>query len=531
MQAVAPPPSGARRFGGLINDQNYMWWAALPIIMGMFIVIMDSSIVNVAISHIMNDFGSNIDDIEWVSTGYMLSAAIMMPTTGFLSERFGAKNLYVIAIALFTVASMLCGAAWDTGSLVFFRVLQGIVGGAIQPVAQAIVFQTFPPEKRGVSQALVGIGAMMAPMIGPTVGGYLVDYLSWRWIFYVNLIPGIVATLLAWAILRPNLTKKVDFDVWGFSLMATFLTTALLALSQGNSKGWGTPYIIGLFAVAFVTFGLFLIVALWRRHPVVYLDLFKFRTYAMGNVASVIMGIGLFGGMFLLPVFLQTLMGYDAIKAGLLMFPQGLMAGLMMVSSGLLFSRFDPRVPMVAGLGLVGASLIFQSHITLDSSTWDVVWPTMLRGMGMGLAFPSLNQTALAAIPIKRVGQASGLFNVTRQLGGSVGIAGLTTFLTMRTVFHQDVLGEAAAGNGVATQTIGQVAHDLISQGANPLVASQQAGAIVMGHLTQQVMVTAYQDTFWIAGIVMFLGLVPVLFMKRTPHTSGGDAGHMAVME
>jgi DHA2 family multidrug resistance protein len=235
--------------------------------------------------------------------------------------------------------------------------------------------------------------------------------------------------------------------------------------------------------------------------------------------------------MFLLPVFLQTLMGYDAIKAGLLMFPQGLMAGVMMVSSGILFRKLDPRIPMILGLGLVGVGLIAQSHITLDSSTWDVVWPTMLRGMGMGLAFPALNQTALAAIPIQRVGQASGLFNVTRQLGGSIGIAMMTAFLTTRTVFHQGLLGEAAAGNGVATQTIGQVAHDLISQGANPLVASQQAGAIVMGHLSQHIAVSAYQDTFFVAGLVMFAGLIPVLFMKRTPHTAADDASHMAVME
>jgi DHA2 family multidrug resistance protein len=530
MATIARAPQQRGPLAGLITDANYMWWAALPIILGMFIVIMDSSIVNVAISHIMNDFGSNVEEIEWVSTAYMLASAVMMPTTGFLGERFGKKKLYVVAIALFTIASMLCGAAWSAGSLIGFRVFQGVVGGAIQPVAQAILFETFPPEKRGLSQVLVGMGAMFAPMIGPTVGGYLVDYLSWRWIFYVNLVPGIVATAIAWAVLREGKTHPVSFDAWGFSLMATFLTTALLALSQGNSKGWSSPYIVALFAIAGLTFGGFLISSLWRREPVVRLDLFRYFNFAVGNVVSVMMGIGLFGGMFLLPVFLQGLMGFDAIQSGLLTLPQGLAAGVMMALSTKLFARFDPRVPMAAGMGLLGYSLILQAGMTLETSTSTIAFWVTLRGLGMGMAFPALNQLALASVPIQRVGQAAGLFNVTRQVGGSVGIALLSTLLTMRQVFHGALLGQDAYRTGAAPQLIQQLQGHLQGLGASVQVAQQQAGALVIGQLSQQAAVFAYQDVFFASGFAMLLGIVPVVFLRPGKRGQGGEgAGHMGM--
>lgn len=516
---TAPHPGP---LAGLITPQNYMWWVAIPVILGMFVVIMDSSIVNVALPHIMNDFGSNVEDIEWVTTGYMLAAAVMMPTTGFLGDRFGKKNIYVLAIALFTAASMLCGAAWSAPTLIFFRVLQGMVGGAIQPVAQAILFETFPPEKRGLSQALVGVGAMFAPMIGPTVGGYLVDYLSWRWIFYVNLVPGIVATFMAWAVIRRTGTRPVRFDYWGFVLMATFLSTGLLALSQGNTKGWGSTYILGLFVSSLVTFGLFLIVAMWRREPVVHLDLFKYGTYTAGAITSVLLGIGLFGGMFLVPLFLQTLMGYEAIETGLILLPQGLTAGIVMPLASILLGKIDPRIPMVGGFIALSGSLIGQSTLTPESPLHAVVFWTVLRGFGMGLCFSAMNQTALAAVPIQRIGQASGLFNVVRQVGGSLGIALLSTLLTQRTIFHSAILGQDALRTGVAPQMIQHLTQDMIiHHGSSAQVAQQQASALVLGQLSKQASVLAFQDVFLAAGVLMLFGIIPLMFMRRKPMPAG----------
>lgn len=514
-------------FRDLITDDNYMWWAAIPVILGMFIAIIDSSIVNVALPHMMSAFGSNVEEIEWVSTGYMLSAAIMMPTTGFLGDRFGRKKLYAVAIFLFTVTSMLCGAAWDVGSLVLFRVLQGVVGGAIQPVSQAIIFEAFPAHKRGMSMAIVGIGAMFAPMIGPTLGGYIVEYINWRWIFYVNLIPGLLATFMAMTVLRESKLKAVKFDGWGFALMAIFLSTFLMGFSQGNSKGWDSDYIVAMFVVAALSFAAFLVVELWRREPVVDLSLFKNVTYSAGTITSVIMGIGLFGGLFLLPVFLQNLMGYDAIQTGLLMMPSGLVVGLMMPVSGALLSRTDPRVPMIAGLALMATSLFLQAGMTPDTGLWTLVGWTVLRGIGMGLAFPAMNQTSLAAAPIHKIGQASGLFNVTRQVGGTFGIAVLSTMLTQRQAFHTAILGQDAAHSGMAMQAIAGLKAQFVTHGASALVAQQQAGAVVGMMAAKQASIYAFQDAFWIAGVVMLLGILPALLMRRTVQRAPGGHGPM----
>ncbi|HEY9766432.1 MAG TPA: DHA2 family efflux MFS transporter permease subunit, partial [Chroococcales cyanobacterium] len=291
-------------FAGFIKDENYMWWAAFPVILGMFIAIMDSSIVNVAMPKVMAAFGANLEEIEWVSTGYMLSAALMMSMTGFLGDRFGKKKLYTIALLVFTLTSVLCGLSWSVNSLIFFRVLQGMSGGMLQPVGQAILFEAFPPHKRGMSMALVGLGAMVAPMLGPTIGGYIVDNLSWRWIYYVNLPFGLLAVFVAISVLRSSRIKAVRFDGWGFASMALFLPTLLLGISQANSKGWSSEYILGLFAFAGLTFAVFLAVSFWRREPIMDLRLFAIPTYTAGTLTSIVMGIGMFGAMFLIPMFL-----------------------------------------------------------------------------------------------------------------------------------------------------------------------------------------------------------------------------------
>lgn len=502
-------------FAALITDETYMWWAAVPVMLGMFVVILDSSIINVALAPIMSAFGSNLEDIEWVSTGYMLSAAVMMPTTGFLGDRFGRRNLLATTLFLFTLTSVLCGLAWDTGSLILFRVLQGIAGGAIQPVGQSIMFEAFPPHKRGTSMALVGLGAMFAPMLGPTLGGYLVEYLDWRWIFYINLLPGLLGTFMALTVLRESTLRPVKFDGWGFASMAVFLSTFLLAISQGNSKGWDSYYIVGLFAVAAVSFGVFLVIEMWRREPVVDLRLFQYQTYTAGTLASIAMGIGLFGGLFLLPLFLQNLMGYDALQTGLLMLPSGLMMGLMMPLSGALLNRVDPRIPLVGGLCLMALSLFLQAGMTPETDLWTLVFWTVLRSIGMAFAFPAMNQTALGAVPLQKIGQASGLFNVVRQVGGTFGIAVLSTMLIQRQVFHTAILGQDAARSGLADHARQGLSGMLAAHGANALQAQQQAGAIVGMLAAKQASVLAFQDAFWIAGLIALVGAIPALFVIR----------------
>lgn len=527
---VAAGSSGDR--GGLpswITPESYPWWVTIPAILGMFIVIMDSSIVNVALSPMMSDFGSNVEEIEWVSTGYMLASAVMMPTTGFLGERFGRKKLYWMAILGFTLTSMLCGAAWDANSLIAFRVLQGLVGGAIQPVAQAILFETFPPEKRGMSMAIVGIGAMFAPMIGPTVGGYLVEYLSWRWVFYINLPFGLLATFMAILVIRESKTRKLSFDAWGFILMASALSTILLALSQGNTKGWGSDYIVALFAIGAVSFGAFLIVELWRREPLLDLRLFKYPTYIAGSLTSVVVGVGLFGGMFLLPVFLQSLMGYDAIKAGLIMMPQGATVGLMMPIAGALSNRLDPRLMISIGLGLMGYSLYLQADMTPDTSTMTIIGWSVIRGIGLAFTFPPLNQTTMGAVPLSKIGQASGLLNVTRQLGGTFGITFLTVMITQRTTMHMAHLGEAMSRvQGAVSEFVSGVAARAVHLGYPVSIAAQQGSSVFGSVVAQRAQVFAYQDVFLLTAFAMWLGILPALFVVKKP--GGGGGGDHAIM-
>lgn len=504
-----------------------MWWVAIPVILGMFIVIMDTSIVNVALPHMMSAFGVDVEQIQWISTGYMMAIAVMMPTTGFLGDRFGRKRIYVLALFLFTMASVLCGLAWNNESLIVFRVFQGIVGGGIQPVAQAIIFEAFPPEKRGLSMALIGIGAMFAPVIGPTLGGYLVEYLNWRWIFFVNLPFGLFGTFMAFAILRESPRRTVRFDMIGFALMAVFLSTFLLALSQSNEKGWGSNYIVSLLVIAVVSFGLFLIVEFWVREPVIRLSLFRNITYSSGTIASVAMGVGLYGGIFLLPVFLQTLMGYDAIKTGLLMMPQGLAVGIVMPISGIMLNKMDPRIPMATGLGLMGLSLVLQSQMTPLTSLYDIIFWSVLRGIGMAFAFPALSQMALGAFPLKKIGQASGLFNVTRQIGGSFGIAFLATLLTQRTVFHLSSISQQPGPMGYIAEKSTALAQGMMRLGSDPTLAHSQAQAAIGQMAAAQASILAFQEAFLASGIIMFIGMVPVILMKKKPKPAGAPSATM----
>ncbi len=512
--ATARTRPSRRPFEGLITDQNYMWWASIPIMLGMFLVVMDATIVNVALPHILAAFGGSVEDLEWVSTGYMLSAAVMMPTTGFLGDRFGRKRLYSIATVLFTVLSGFCGLAWNLGSLVLFRVLQGVVGGAIQPLGQSLLYEAFPRERRGVAMAIIGFGAMMAPALGPTLGGYLVDNLSWRSIFYINLPVGILASFLSLAILRESPMRKASFDFWGFLLMATFLPTLLLAISQGNSKGWHSFFIIGLFAVSAVAFGAFLIVVLWRQEPIVDLSIFANVTYAAGTISGVVLGIGLFGATFLLPLFLQNIQGLTAFQTGLLMLPQGAVMGLVMPISGALIQRIEARIQLGIGMALLSGSMFLQAHLNVATPPALIILWTIIGGTGRALAFPAMNVTSLSAVPIRKIGQATGLYNVTRQVGGAFGVAIVGTVLIQRQIFHQCILGQAMA---ITDNVHGFLAHAsqlLITGGASPYTAHLQA-AMALGQLAaKQASVWAFQDSFRVAGMVSILGIIPAFFMK-----------------
>lgn len=515
---------------GVITDANYKHFAAFVVVLGMIMAIVDSSIVNVAIPHMMAAFGTDLQTIEWVSTGYMLSMAVMMPTTGYLGDVFGRKKLYIFCLALFTVASMLCGAAWSTGSLIAFRVLQGIGGGAIQPVGQALLYSIFPREEQGRAMALVGMGAMLGPVVGPTLGGYLVEYVDWRSIFYVNLPVGIIAVIAGLLILRETQKHDSSFDRWGFTFMALFLTTILYAVSQGNSKGWDSPLILGFFLVAFISFCAFIAVELLVEDPVVDLSLFRYSVFSAGNVVSIAIGIGLFGGVFLLPVFVQNLMGLSALQTGILMLPGGLVVGLLMPLGGIAADKLPPWIPIGFGMLMLAISLFLQGTMTVDTGFWTLVWWQVLRGIGMAFAFPAMNRASLAAVPIKKIGRASGIYNLTRQLGGTFGIALLTTLLTSREVFHLDQIGENIH-RALIAGPMQRMYETFLHRGSSAWMAQLQSRAMIGMLAQRQAAVWSFDDAFIAAGALCLLGLLPLWFMRKDIDPDAEAAKHMVMAE
>ena len=366
---------------------------------------------------------------------------------------------------------------------------------------------------------------MMAPALGPTLGGYLVDHLSWRSIFYINLPVGILASFMSLAILRESPMRKVSFDIWGFLLMATFLPTLLLAISQGNTKGWHSFFILGLFAVSAIAFAAFLIVVFWRQQPIVDLSIFGNVTYAAGTMSGVVLGIGLFGSTFLLPIFLQNIQGLTAFQTGLLMLPQGAVMGLVMPISGALIQRIEARIQLGIGMALLSGSLFLQAHLSVATPPALIILWTIIGGVGRALAFPAMNVTSISAVPIKKIGQATGLYNVTRQLGGAFGVAIVGTVLTQRQIFHQSMLGQAMARTGRVPGFMAHVSQLMLSHGSSAFTAHLQAAAILGAVTAQQATVWAFQDSFRVAGMISLLGVIPAFFMK--PHN--GDQQEVQV--
>jgi EmrB/QacA subfamily drug resistance transporter len=339
---------------------GYKWTVMGIIMLGIMMATLDSSIVNVSIPKIMADFGSNIDDIEWILTGYMLAFATLMPLTGWLRDRIGYKKIYVGALFIFTLGSVLCGMAWNLPTLILARVIQAVGGGAMQPTGMALLTELFPPKERGRAMGMMGIGIILGPAIGPTLGGYLTDYFGWRSIFMINLPIGIIATFAAMELMmndEPHRMVKKPFDFWGFGFLGVFLVGALLGMSQGNKEGWTSIYILTCFTSAVLGFIGFMLVELHVDNPIIDLSLFKIPTFAAASAITVARSIGLFGSLFLIPVFVQQQMGMTSLQSGLLMLPSSIFMAFLFPVVGGLADKVGPRTPSIIGCIIVAYSL------------------------------------------------------------------------------------------------------------------------------------------------------------------------------
>ncbi len=503
---------------------------------GTFMVVLDSSIVDVSMPTIMATFGVTVDTAKWVATAYLLALAVMLPTSGWIADRFGYKKTYATALTLFTGGSLLCSLSWSISALIAFRIIQGIGGGLLMPVGMAIVMREFPPEKRGTAIGFWSVASAASVSLGPTLGGYLIDNYVWHSIYDINVPIGIVAIFATLVIQREYQSQKSrSFDLAGFLSMALFLTTLLLALSDGdadwNTGGWTSPFILTCFALSLLGFVAFIAVELNTSEPLVDLSLMRNFNFAMANLVLFIFGMGMFGSTFLLPLYLQNGLGYTAFQAGSLFLPLGFLQGTMGPLAGYLSDRLNAKYLALYGVVVLALSLFSNHFLSLFSETHSVMISIYLRGLGMGFIFTPLSSLSLSKVPKEKMARASGLYNVLRQVGGSFGVAIMGTLLTDRTTFHETIYGQAVNKYSPAVQSalIGLKQFAQQAVGGNSALSAARANALLLYNVSQQAFVSAVDDDFLIAATITFLCIVPVLFLRSKKKKGHGD--HLMAME
>ena len=393
----------------MAEKQINPWLIAISVMFATFMEVLDTTVVNVSLPHIAGRLSATIDEATWALTSYLVANAIILPMTGWLASMFGRKNLLMLSVIGFTAASFLCGLAPTLGSLIFFRILQGATGGALQPLSQAVLLEAFPPQDRGKAMGFWALGIVVAPILGPVLGGWLTDNYSWRWVFYINIPVGIASIVMTKLYIfdPPYLkaeSRKVDY--WGIGMLAVGIGALQIVLDKGQEEDWfSSNMIVMLSVVAAVT----LVALIWHElvtdDPVVDLRVFKERSYAVGVFLMTVVGFVLYGSMVLLPVMLQTLLGYPPLQAGIAMAPRGIGSFFMMPMTGMMTGRFDPRKLLTAGLLVGGVTLLWLSGLNLQAGYWDIFWPQLLQGVGMSLLFVPLTTMSMDSDPARADGQ------------------------------------------------------------------------------------------------------------------------------
>ena len=521
MAAQAPP------LAPVVNP----WIVGSAVMLGTFMEVLDTTVVNVSLPHIAGSLSATVDEATWVLTSYLVANAVILPMTGWLANFFGRKRLFMAAVAGFTVASFFCALAPNLPALILCRIVQGATGGAMQPLSQAVMLEALPPAGRGKAMAMWGLGIVVAPMLGPVLGGWLTDHYSWRWIFYINIPVGIASVVLAKLFLfdPPYIRRRAGgVDYWGIGMLAVGIGALQVVLDKGQEEDWfAAHWITALTVVSAVGILAFLIRELRVQHPVVQLRVLKNRTYAAGVLMMTVVGFVLYGSMVLLPIFLQTLLGYPAIDAGIAMAPRGLGSFFAMPIVGMFLIRFDPRKLLVVGLS-GGAFTLYQlSRINLNAGYWDIFWPQLFQGMAMALLFVPLTTTSMDPIPKEEMGNATSIFNLMRNIGGSMGIAAATTFLARRQQVHINVLGSHVdVYNPAARQMLQGARAAMLAHGADSATATRQAFAALFGSVQRQAAMLSFNETFHVMAL-LFLAVLPLLLvMKKPRHHRAGSPAH-----
>ncbi len=509
------------------------WLVAITVMLPTLIEIIDTSVVNVSLNHIRGSLSAGIDEATWTITSYLVSNAIIIPMTGWLSAMFGRKRYLVFSISLFTISSLLCGAAWSLPSLVVFRVLQGIGGGALQPLSQSILLETFPRKQHGTAMALFGVGIMFGPIIGPLLGGWITDNWSWHWIFFINVPIGVVSVILVALFIRdPHYVKRriMKIDYAGLSLLALGLGCLQIVLDKGQRDDWfASGLISALTAVSALSLILFLINEYFlAEHPIVNLKVFKNYTFTFGNVIMFFAFFNLFGSIVLLPVFVQRMMGYTATLAGLVLGPGGIATLLAMPVAGRLVNKINPKFLLGGGIILGSYATWLMSRFTLDASFYTILVPRIVLGCGMGLLFIPLTTTTMSVIPREDMGNATAVYNLLRNLGGSFGVAFVTTLEARREQIHQAYLvGDLTPFSRqfqIARNSIAHVVSHL-GQAPAPALTSRAASGSIYMNLMKQAAMLAFNDSFRSLSFFMLL-IVPLVFMMKRGRTEAPPGAH-----
>ena len=509
------------------------WIIAIAVTLATFMEVLDTSIANVALPHISGSLSAGQDESTWVLTSYLVSNAIVLPLSGWLSSILGRKRFYMSCVALFTISSALCGFALNLPMLIVFRVLQGAGGGGLQPSEQAILADTFPPAKRGMAFAVYGAAVVVAPAIGPTLGGWITDNFSWRWIFFVNIPVGILSLLLTSRLIQdpPDFRRRkwseTKIDYMGLGLIGLGLGALQVVLDKGQREDWfESRYILVLSLVAAASL-IFAVFWEWRhKDPIVELHLYKERTFATANFLMFMLGFSLLGSTLLLPLFMQTLLGYTAEQAGKALSPGGFAILMMLPLVGFLLSRYDSRWLMAIGLTVLSFSLFHMTNFDLNVDFATVTIARVFQGLGLACLFVPINTAAYSHLAPGKNNAASGLMNLARNIGGSVGISFVTTLLARRTQFHQARLSENLSGGSAPLQsTLQGLTARFIQGGLDAATATQKAYAMLQTNVIRQATMLAYVDCFWLLGVVIMC-LVPVVFLMKKAKPGGPMAAH-----
>jgi DHA2 family multidrug resistance protein len=497
------------------------WLVAVAAMLATILEVLDVTIGNVALPHMQASFSASVDEVTWVLTSYLVSNGIVVPLTGWLSTLFGRKRFFMASTVLFTAASMLCGLAWNLESMVVFRVIQGMGGAAMIPMSQAVLMEAFPPAQHGLAMAVWGMGLMTAPILGPALGGWITDNYSWRWIYYVNLPFGVLALLLQAAFIpeSKHAARKVErIDYLGLFLVVITIGAWQIVLDRGERADWFAAAWVWVFLGVSMT--AFVALIWWEtryRHPVLDLSLFRFRAFAGGAAMSTLLSFTLYGNLVTWPLYLQQVMGYPALQAGLAMAPRGFATMTSMFFVGQLYGKIDTRFILAVGFTFVALGSFEMSRFTTESSFWSMVWPSLVHGFGMGFTFVPLSAAALAAVPAERVGNASGLFNLMRNTGASVGIAVAGTFIVRRAQLHQAILVTHVYPTNPAAQLAFQGGTELAMRAGAPAEsAAQQAVAMIYGLVQRQAAVLAFSDVFVILTLVALTMLPLIVLLGRS---------------